>query len=86
MRLAHQAADACERIIPRGDVEHRTALLSAVKAEPLVRRALFLVEFAVRVVCLDGRRGRIRPAGMPEPLLVGGYRVRSLRNSRVVSM
>ena len=50
------------------------------------RIVLFLVEFAVRVVCLEGRRGRIRPAGMPEPLLVGGYRVRSLRNSRVVSM
>jgi hypothetical protein len=43
-----------ELISAKGDVEYGTALVPATKAEPLVRRAQFLVELAVRIVRLGG--------------------------------
>lgn len=43
-----------ELISAKGDVEYGTALLTATKAELLVRRAQFLVELAVRIVRLGG--------------------------------
>ncbi len=39
-------------ISAKGDVEYGTALLTPTKAEPLVRRAQFLVELAARIVRL----------------------------------
>jgi len=41
-----------ELISAKGDVEYGTALLTAAKAEPLVRRAQSLVELAARIVRL----------------------------------
>lgn len=41
-----------ELISAKGDVEYGTALLTDNKAEPLVRRAQFLVEIATRIVRL----------------------------------
>lgn len=41
-----------ELISAKGDVEYGTALLTDNKAEPLVRRAQFLVELATRIVRL----------------------------------
>ena len=41
-----------ELISAKGDVEYGTALLTVSKAEPLVRRAQFLVELAGRIVRL----------------------------------
>ena len=41
-----------ELISAKGDVEYGTALLTVSKAEPLVRRAQFLVELAARIVRL----------------------------------
>ena len=38
----------------KADVEYGVSLMSAVKAEALVRRARSLVEIAVRVVRLNG--------------------------------
>lgn len=43
-----------ELIGAKADVEHGTALVTAAKAEPLVRRARFLVELAVQIVRLGG--------------------------------
>jgi hypothetical protein len=43
-----------ELISAKGDVEYGTALLTATKAEPLVRRAQLLVELAIRIVRLGG--------------------------------
>jgi hypothetical protein len=39
---------------PKGEVESGTALLTATKAEPLVRRARLMVELAARIVRLGG--------------------------------
>jgi len=41
-----------ELIAAKGDVEYGTALISAAKAEPLVRRARSLVELATEIVRL----------------------------------
>jgi hypothetical protein len=41
-----------ELISAKGEVEYGTALLTATKAEPLVRRAQLLVELAARIVRL----------------------------------
>lgn len=41
-----------ELISAKGDVEYGTALVPDSKAEPLVRRAQFLVELAIRIVRL----------------------------------
>lgn len=41
-----------ELIAAKGDVEYGTALISAAKAEPLVRRASSLVELATEIVRL----------------------------------
>jgi hypothetical protein len=41
-----------ELISAKGEVEYGTALLTVMKAEPLVRRAQFLVELAARIVRL----------------------------------
>jgi hypothetical protein len=41
-----------ELISAKGDVEYGTALLTVSKAEPLVRRARFLVELTARIVRL----------------------------------
>ena len=41
-----------ELISAKGDVEYGTALVPDTKAEPLVRRAQFLVELATRIVRL----------------------------------
>jgi HEPN domain-containing protein len=43
-----------ELIGAKGDVEYGTALLTATKAEPLVRRTRSLVELAVQIVRLGG--------------------------------
>lgn len=43
-----------ELISAKGDVEYGTALLTATKAEPLVRRARFLLELAAQIVRLGG--------------------------------
>jgi hypothetical protein len=43
-----------ELIGAKGDVEYGTALLTATKAEPLVRRAQLLVDLAVQRVRLGG--------------------------------
>lgn len=43
-----------ELISAKGDVEYGIALLTATKAEPLVRRARLLVELAGRIVRLGG--------------------------------
>lgn len=43
-----------ELISAKGDVEHGTALVTGNKAEPLVRRAQFLVDLATRIVRLGG--------------------------------
>jgi predicted lipid-binding transport protein (Tim44 family) len=43
-----------ELISAKGDVEYGTAQFAASKAEPLIRRAQFLVELAVRIVRLGG--------------------------------
>ncbi|MBB1513267.1 hypothetical protein H5399_12420 [Tessaracoccus sp. MC1627] len=43
-----------ELVSNKADVEHGVSLMSAVKAEALVRRARSLVEIAVRVVRLNG--------------------------------
>ncbi len=43
-----------ELISAKGDVEYGTALVTATKAEPLVRRARSLVELAVQIVRLGG--------------------------------
>ncbi len=43
-----------ELIGAKGDVEYGTTLLTATKAEPLVRRARLLVDIAVQIVRLGG--------------------------------
>lgn len=43
-----------ELVGAKGEVEYGTALLTARKAEPLARRAQFLVELAIRIVRLGG--------------------------------
>ena len=43
-----------ELVGAKGEVEYGTALLTARKAEPLVRRAQFLVDHAIRIVRLGG--------------------------------
>ena len=43
-----------ELIGAKGDVEYGTALLTATRAEPLVRRARLLVDLAVEIVRLGG--------------------------------
>jgi len=49
---AATAERALRELIAKGDVEYGAALISAAKAEPLVRRARSLVELATEIVRL----------------------------------
>jgi len=52
---ATNAEKALRQLISaKGDVEYGTALITKVKADPLVRRARSLVDLAIRIVRLGG--------------------------------